>query len=79
MNEFFYFYFAFCILLHTFTQQSIQVLGVQSDLPSNVYKRATGTDVAPVLQPVMAPRNSKQVENAADSAIRDSAKMSCTI
>jgi len=42
-------------------------LGVQSDLPSNIYKRATGTDVAPVLQPVMAPRNSKQVENAADS------------
>jgi len=53
-------------------------LGVQSDwlcwllfklhclsyLPSYIYKRATGTDVEPVLQPVMAPRNSKQVENA---------------
>ena len=42
-------------------------LGVQSDVPSNIYKRATGTDVEPVLQPVMAPRNSKQVENAAYS------------
>ena len=56
-------------------------LGVQSDwlcwllfklhclsyLPSYIYKRATGTDVEPVLQPVMAPRNSKQVENAAYS------------
>jgi len=42
-------------------------LCVQSDLPSNIYKRATGTDVEPVLQPVMALRNSKQVENAAYS------------
>ena len=37
---------------------------MQCDVPSNVYKRATGTDVESLVQPVMAPRNSKQVDNA---------------
>jgi len=33
--------------------------------PSNVYKQATGSDVEPILHPVLTPRNTKQVQNAA--------------